>query len=194
MPLNLASAGWRVSTGPLVWNRRRADLYAGPEVDRLPVLWAADIDGGRLHRARARDQMRYLRIRNDADRTMMTLAEPAIVVQRTTAPEQNRRIVAVELTADDLVEWGGSIVVENHINVIRPSIAAPALSRAALAHLLTTSTMDQLMRCLAGSVAVSAYELESLPLPDNDVLTRWVGITSTELEAAVEAAYTPEAT
>ncbi len=192
MPLNLAKAGWRVSTGPLVWNRRREDLYALPAPARFPVLWAADIDGGHLHRDRARDLMRYLHTASDADRATMTLSEPAILVQRTTAPEQTRRIVAVELNADVLAEWGGAVVVENHVNVLRPTSSSPALTRATLARALATPTMDRLMRCLAGSVAVSAYELESLPLPEADVLATWEALTADELSAAVAAAYRPE--
>lgn len=193
MPLNLSGAGWRVSTGPLVWNRRRADLHADPGPARLPVLWAADIDGGRLHRDRVRDLMRYLRTGSDADRAVMALSEPAVVVQRTTAPEQTRRIVAVELTADDLTEWGGALAVENHVNVIRPTTPTPALSRSTLARVLATPTMDRLMRCLAGSVAVSAYELESLPLPAAEVLTTWETLTGDELNSAAASAYHPEA-
>lgn len=194
MPLNLSSAGWRVSTGPLVWNRRRDDLHAFPAAARLPVLWAADIDGGRLHRDRVRDHLRYLQTHSDTDRVTMTLSQPAIVVQRTTAPEQSRRIVAVELTADELSEWGGRVVVENHVNVIRPTTAAPALTRATLARVLATPTMDRLIRCMAGSVAVSAYELESLPLPGTEVLATWEALTGAALEAAVSAAYRPEMT
>lgn len=193
MPLNLSSAGWRVSTGPLVWNRRRADLYADPGTARFSVLWAADIDGGRLHRDRARDLMRYLQTNTDADRAVMVLSEPAVVVQRTTAPEQARRIVVVELTADDLAGWGGALVVENHVNVIRPTTPTPALSRSTLVRVLATPTMDRLMRCLAGSVAVSAYELESLPLPAAEVLSTWETLTGEDLNAAVASAYHPEA-
>ncbi|MGQ0575453.1 MAG: Eco57I restriction-modification methylase domain-containing protein [Pseudonocardia sp.] len=191
MPLTLAAAGWRVSTGPLVWNRRREDLHATPGAGRLPVLWAADIDGGTLHRDRARDALRYLQPRDDADVATLTLREPAILVQRTTAPEQIRRLVAVELTAHELAEWGGRVVVENHVNVLRPACALPAVDRTTLARVLATPTMDRLMRCLAGSVAVSAYELEALPLPDADVLAKWQASEARDLDAAVAAAYGP---
>lgn len=108
MPHTLASAGWRVSTGPLVWNRRRADLFDRPGPDRHPIVWAADVDGGRLHRDPARDTTRYLAVRTDRDRTTMLLDEPAILVQRTTAPEQTRRVVAVALGPGELATWGGS--------------------------------------------------------------------------------------
>lgn len=194
MPLTLGAAGWRVSTGPLVWNRRKEDLSPRSAPGRVPVLWAADIDGGRLHQDPARDQLRYLQLRNPSDRAVMSLDQPAILVQRTTAPEQTRRIVAVEMTAADLAVWGGSVVVENHVNVIRSCTDEPALSRSTLARALATPTMDRLMRCLAGSVAVSAYELESLPLPARNVLARWEELEGAELDSAVTAAYRPERT
>jgi adenine-specific DNA-methyltransferase len=192
MPLTLASAGWRVSTGPLVWNRRRDDLHARPGSTRVPVLWASDLDGGQLHRDGTRDAMRYLHIRNDADRAVMTLASPAVLVQRTTAPEQRRRVVVIDFTAAELSSWGGAVVIENHVNVLRPRDATtPLLSRRTLAAVLATRTMDQLARCLSGSVALSAYELESLPLPSLDVLRSWEALTGAELDSAVASAYRP---
>ncbi|HSV64665.1 MAG TPA: Eco57I restriction-modification methylase domain-containing protein [Mycobacteriales bacterium] len=191
MPLTLATAGWKVSTGPLVWNRRRADLSGRPGGGRVPVLWAADMDGGRLHRDPARDALRYLRLRDPADRTVMTLGEPAVLVQRTTAPEQARRLVAIELTPEGLAEWGGAVVVENHVNVLRPTRPDPLLSRATLARVLATGTMDRLMRCVSGSVAVSAYELGSLPFPAPSVLRCWGHLHGPALDAAVATAYQP---
>ncbi|MGH3870850.1 MAG: Eco57I restriction-modification methylase domain-containing protein [Pseudonocardiaceae bacterium] len=193
MPLNLTAAGWRVSTGPLVWNRRSRDLHPEPGPNRVPVLWAADLDGGHLHRDRVRDHLRYLELRVPNDRAVMMLTEPAVLVQRTTAPEQSRRLVATDLTSDVLRAWGGAVVVENHVNVVRPATATPPLlSQATLNRVLATRTLDRVMRCMSGSVAVSAYELESLPLPSAGVLQDWNSLTGTALEAAVASAYRPE--
>lgn len=189
MPLSLRSVGWRVSTGPLVWNRRRADLNPVRGKDMAPVLWAADLDGGKLHCDSRRDRLRWLSLQGN-DASVLLLEEPAILVQRTTAPEQQRRVVCVELTPALLSEWGGAIVVENHVNVIRAvGPAKPLLSRPALAAVLSTRTIDQLMRCISGSVAVSAYELESLPLPDAATLATWEPLRGEALESAVSASY-----
>lgn len=191
MPLSLGEAGWRVSTGPLVWNRRKDDLAPTQhlECESAAVVWAADIDGGTLHRDPARNALRYLRIKHPADYKTMVLTEPAILVQRTTAPEQTRRIVSAELTEDDLAVWDNQVVIENHVNVLRPAVDRPLLSRSALARVLATPTMDRVMRCLAGSVAVSAYELSALPLPGVAELGRWERLSGAQLEAAVAAAY-----
>lgn len=191
MRTNLRSVGWRVSTGPLVWNRRKADLGPRAGAGRVPVLWAADIDGGKVHRDAARDSTRYLTLRGN-DEHVMVLTEPAVLVQRTTAPEQTRRLVTAHLTADVLAEWGGRVVVENHVNVIRAARGqSQAVSAELLARLLATVTTDRVLRCLSGSVAVSAYELEALPLPDLDVMAGWSDLGDAEFDAAVARAYRP---
>jgi adenine-specific DNA-methyltransferase len=119
----------------------------------------------------------------------MGLREACVLVQRTTAPEQSRRLVAAELSADKLIELGGTVVVENHVNVLRPSVPAPAISQKLLARLLATQTLDNLTRCVSGSVALSAYELESLALPDATTLGEWETLSQDELETAARATY-----
>jgi adenine-specific DNA-methyltransferase len=123
----------------------------------------------------------------------MLLEDPAVLVQRTTAPEQQRRVVCVELSPEALQDWGGSVVVENHVNVIRPVCRTSLLSCAALTAVLSTATIDRLTRCISGSVALSAYELESLPLPDAGTLAAWETLRGDALERAVANAYRPAA-
>lgn len=192
-PLTLRTAGWRASTGPLVWNRRKDDLYPRRGAGRHLVVWAADIDGGQFHVDSARSSMRYIMLHSDRDRGVMLLHEPSVLVQRTTASEQVRRLVAAELSAEHLTANGGGIVVENHVNVLRPTEPEPAVSRGLLSRLLATETLDCLARCVSGSVAISAYELESLPLPSKSTLASWETLTVEELNDAVAREYRREA-
>ncbi len=191
MPQRLGAAGWKVSTGPLVWNRRRSDLSSRRKGSSAPVIWAADLDGGQLHRDAAREALRWIDL-SERDEDFLVLHEPAILVQRTTSPEQGRRLVCVELTPKLLIQWGGRVVVENHVNVIRPRLGTKqGCSLETLAALLTTRTFDRLVRCIAGSVAVSAYELEALPLPDATTLSGWDSLRGEKLESAVANVYAP---
>lgn len=189
LPLTLGTAGWRVSTGPLVWNRRADDLHAHAAPGRVRVLWGGDVTMRGLERDERRDHQRFLQLRGPADRTMLVLDAPALLVQRTTSPEQTRRLVVAELDRPQLDSWGGAVVVENHVNVLRPAGDRPLLSQRALGLALATPTLDRVLRCLSGSVAVSAYELEHLPLPDASVLTSWQQLAPDELPCAVAAAY-----
>ena len=52
--------------------------------------------------------------------------------------------------------------------MIKPLNGTPKVSAAALAALLNSDVVDQVFRCINGSVAVSAYELQALPLPSPD--------------------------
>lgn len=146
-----------ISTGPLVWNRRRADLSDRSADDSVPVIWAADLcDDGSVLPHGSRSERRHLRCPG-----AMVLDAPAVLLQRTTAPEQPRRVVAALLDQVVLDRWGGRVVVENHVNIVTPK-AGVALED--LYALLRDGDLDRLYRCITGSVAVSAYELEALPI------------------------------
>ncbi|WP_236063739.1 Eco57I restriction-modification methylase domain-containing protein [Streptomyces poriferorum] len=192
MTTSLASLGWRASTGPLVWNRRSNDLYPAWGTTRSHVIWAADIDGGALHRDPARDTMRYLALTAASDQKVMVLDTPAVLVQRTTAPEQTRRLIAAHLSQEALDGLHGRVTVENHVNVLRPTVTDPVLTPEAMTRLLATKTLDRVIRSISGSVALSAYELESIPLPDREIVRTWNDLEGASLEAAVAAAYRPK--
>ena len=73
-------------------------------------------------------------------------------------------MIAAELP-EPFIEEYGAVVVENHLNMIKPLDNKPKVAPAALAALLNSHLVDQVFRCINGSVAVSAYEMEALPLP-----------------------------
>lgn len=180
----LPDYGWKASTGPLVWNRHKGQIGDAECSGAVPILWAADIAGGRVRRSRARAAQRWLAPRERDG--FMVLTEPAVLVQRTTAPEQPRRLNAASLTAQTLRDWGGAVVVENHVNVLRPIDGSDGpLSAELLTALLNTPTLDRLYRCLTGTVAVSAYELEALPLPSEETLAALAGLSSNEVAGAL---------
>ena len=54
--------------------------------------------------------------------------------------------------------------------MIKPLNGTPTVSPAALAILLNSDIVDQVFRCINGSVAVSAYELAALPLSAPDAM------------------------
>lgn len=163
-PCRLADYGYRVSTGPLVWNRHKGNLRDRPGKGRYPLLWAESVrpDGVFRFRAQKRNHQPYFQ--PDKDEFWVVTDHPCVLLQRTTAKEQGRRLIAAELPAS-FIDKHQAVVVENHLNMIRPIDGAPRVSPAAVAALLNSAVVDQLFRCINGSVAVSAYELEALPLP-----------------------------
>lgn len=161
----LHDQGWRISTGPLVWNRHREQLFDEPSDERLPVLWSSDLRNGLRHLEPRTG--RYIEPR--AGQEWLVLREPSVLVQRTTAPEQPRRLVAALLTQPLLDRLGGAVVVENHLNVCTWD-GTGELTPDRLHVFLMSDEADRLYRCMSGSVAVSAFELGAIPLPDPEEL------------------------
>lgn len=164
MPHRLADWGYGVSTGPLVWNRFKSQLAYRPSSKRLPLIWAEAItaDGHFVFRAEKKNHAPYFELKAGDDWLVTT--KPCVLLQRTTAKEQSRRLIAAALPVDFLEKHGG-VVVENHINMIRPITEAPQISAEVLSAFINSTAADRAFRCVSGSVAVSAYEIESLPLP-----------------------------
>lgn len=160
----LVDWGYTVSTGPLVWNRFKDQIHLRKANDRLPLIWAESVlpDGRFEWRATKRNHKPWFEIR-DRDQWLVS-QQQCVLLQRTTAKEQHRRLIAAALP-QAFIETHGAIVVENHLNMLKPLGPTPPVSVETLSAFLNSAAADQAFRCVSGSVAVSAYELEALPLP-----------------------------
>ncbi len=174
MPERLADWGYKVSTGPLVWNRFKPQLRDEPGRGNIPLVWAESItsDGRFVFRSEKRNHKPFFRLQSGDD--WLVVRRSCVLLQRTTAKEQARRLIAAEMPASFLAKHDG-VTIENHLNMLIPIVPKPSVSPALLAAFLNCSAPDRAFRCLSGSVAVSAYELENLPLPPAADLKRLVG-------------------
>ena len=164
MPSRLSDWGYKVSTGPLVWNRHKEKLRRRAEKGSVPLIWAEAIAGpGRfVFRAKKKQHEPYFKLRQGDE--WLLIDKPCVLLQRTTAKEQSRRLLAAALPEELISEHGG-VVIENHLNMIRPRNGPPQVSPCSVAAVLNSEIVDLVFRCISGSVAVSAFELEALPLP-----------------------------
>jgi len=189
----LADYGYTVSTGPLVWNRHKPSLRDQPGRGRYPLVWAESVRASGVFEFRAEKRNHKPWFEPKANERWVVTDLPCVLLQRTTAKEQSRRLIAAELPPAFIKEHG-AVVVENHLNMIKPLNGTPRVAPAALVALLNSGVVDQVFRCINGSVAVSAYELEVLPLPsleDMKGIERLVSKRASRetLESAVEHLY-----
>ncbi len=178
MHFTLGRYGYAVTTGPLVWNRHKSQLFDIPGANRFPLIWAEAVNGsGRFAFTSNRRNHKPFFETISGQEFMLTKTE-CILVQRTTAKEQERRLVAAILPKAFLANHG-AVVIENHLNVIRRFSEADNLtllgerediSLRGLLGFLNSQLADDLLRCISGSVAVSAFELNALPLPSPIVM------------------------
>jgi adenine-specific DNA-methyltransferase len=193
MPHRLKDYGYEVSTGPLVWNRHKPQLASKVGKNAFPLIWAESVtaDGQFEFRADKRNHLPYFKTKEDDDWLITRTA--CVLLQRTTAKEQSRRLIAAELPVDFIAEHG-AVVIENHLNMIRPMTESPAVSATLLTALLNSPIVDRAFRCISGSVAVSAYELENLPLPAPADLKELLGrkTSSAAVEKTCMELYSPD--
>lgn len=177
MRYRLADWGYEVSTGPLVWNRHKDQLVDKPGADRRPLIWAEAVspDGRFVYRANKKNHAPYFEVRLGDE--WLLVSTPCVLLQRTTAKEQSRRLIAACLPESFLARHGGSVVIENHLNMIKPKPRATlTIAPSTLSAFLNSAAADRAFRCVSGSVAVSAFELESLPLPPPSDLVGLAGL------------------
>jgi len=198
MPHRLADYGFVVATGQLVWNRHKKQLRAEYEEGCFPIIWAEAVNAdGKFHfQAARRSHLPYLKLRPAQD--FLINREPCILVQRTTAKEQRRRIIAAVIPNSFVLEYPG-FVVENHLNMVHSLQKKPRFALRTLAALLNSACLDQAFRCINGSVAVSAYELNSLPLPDPEQMRSLqdlvlCGATTAQMESLIAGFYSQHGT
>ncbi len=184
MPTRIRNWGYQISTGPLVWNRHKEQLHAEWADGRYPVIWAeAVMPDGRFSvqasKSNHREKVWFTpRSLNDPN----LVRKGCVLAQRTTAKEQDRRIICAVMPPE-VVKKHKAVAVENHLNMFVPTSARPGVSLHALAAFLSTRAADRVIRCINGSVALSASELEAMPLPSVDDLTDALG--APDLESAV---------
>ncbi len=159
-PQSLIDWGYEINTGQLVWNRHKMQLKQNSGQNKYPLIWAESItnDGRFKFSAGKKNHTPYIEIYKNQG--FLVTRNQCIILQRTTSKEQQRRLQSC-LLPKNLAAKG--VVIENHVNIIKP--VNPQLSIELVDKILKSSAVDTIFRTISGSVAVSAYELESIPLP-----------------------------
>ena len=190
-PRRLKDWGYRVSTGPLVWNRQKHALHGEPSSNCVKVIWAEavtrpdEIDAlpqKAAHRRHAFYSPSPRAGSKDPLSDPAVVRGPCVLVQRTTSKEQDRRVIAAELPAHV-----GLVAIENHLNMLVPTRRDPQLTTTELAKFLSTAFADRIVRCISGSVALSASELASVPVIEARAIRK--ALSSRDPEEALARAY-----
>jgi hypothetical protein len=144
---------------------------------RLPLVWATDVGRFRFALATAGGtRPAYLEATEKV--RDLAMAGPSLLIQRVTADEQARRIVASRSGLPVRQRY----FVENHLNVLQPAPEA-RIDLSYLLGVLSSDIVEFLFRSMNGNTQVSATELNLLPIPRGRFEPEIAELTAT-LEAA----------
>lgn len=164
MDSRLSDWGYKVTTGQLVWNRFKNDLTNTFNRNCYPIIWAESItqNGSFQFKAEKKNHAKWFNYKTGLD--FLLTKSSCVLLQRTTSKEQGKRLIAAVLPSS-LIEKNKAVIVENHLNILSPIADNPQVSLEVLSIFLNSKAANDAFRTISGSVAVSAYELEALPLP-----------------------------
>ncbi|MFS4432170.1 HsdM family class I SAM-dependent methyltransferase [Chryseobacterium sp. S90] len=168
---SLSTYGYKISTGQLVWNRHKEQLSDKKNKNSFPIIWAEAVSkcGNFQLKAEKKNHTKWFNFKED-DNFLLT-TKSCVLLQRTTSKEQEKRLITTVLP-DELFKEYEAVLIENHLNMIIPISSEPLVNLKTLSTFLNSKVVNDAFRTISGSVAVSAYELESLPLPEPSKLKR----------------------
>ncbi len=164
MSSRLLDWGYSVSTGPLVWNRKKAKLHNHGRKGLVPVVWAEAVKGRGKFRLKPEKRAHAAFYEPSGPRDSNLVTKPCVLLQRTTSKEQGRRLISAVMPAA-VIQAHGAVTVENHLNMIVAATRTPAVPMTVLSAFLASEVADRVIRCINASVALSASEIEAMPLP-----------------------------
>ena len=159
----LADWGYRAAVGYIVPHRQRERMFECQARGRFPLIWARCIrHDGKFDHARGLSGKRLGWV-SAPDEAGYVIREPCVVMQRTSARDQKRRVIAAAISKGFLAQHRG-FVAENHVLVlIKERSDAPQPER--LAAVLNSSTVSLAMNRMCGSASIPLASLNRLRLP-----------------------------
>ena len=132
MSSRLSDWGYSVSTGPLVWNRKKTKLHNDARKGSVPVVWAEAVCSQGKFRLKPEKRNHAAFYSPSGPRDSNLVTAPCLLLQRTTSKEQDRRLISATLPAS-IIKAHGSVTVENHLNMILATNPKPAVPMEVLA-------------------------------------------------------------
>ena len=165
---NLHRYGWDISTGPVVPFRATGVIVSAASAQTIPLLWMQNVQSMLTTWPAPVRKAQYLL--DCADSASIMLPNKNYVLMRRFSPkEQERRLVAAPILADDLPF--ARVGLENHLNYIhKPKGNLTAEEIFGLAALLNSRLVDAWFRSTNGNTQVSATELRAMPLPAQNAI------------------------
>lgn len=167
--ISLKETGTSVSTGTIVDFRAKDYIRKEPEENTVPLLYPIHFRHFRTDWPKESKKPNAI-LNTKATASMFAPAGFYVVVKRFSTKEEQKRIVASLISADDIKT--PAFAFENHLNVFHENKKGLPKDRAyGLTVWLNTTFLDEQFRLFSGHTQVNATDLRNLPYPTNQQLT-----------------------
>jgi adenine-specific DNA-methyltransferase len=147
---SLKELGYKVKTGPVVWNQHKKDL-SNNEVNSIPLIWSENIED-EIIKLNVNHKNGQFILKSSLERQAI-YSENCIVVNRITGSPNNPHLRSALV---DLKEWTS----ENHTNIIYKTDGIVSLKE--IQKQLCLPRTNNVIKYITGNTQISKTELENL--------------------------------
>ena len=166
--VSLMETGISVSTGPIVDFRLKNSLKMNPEDNTIPLFYPIHFRNFKTEWPKISKKPNAI-LSTAETSSMFVPAGYYVVVKRFSTKEEDKRIVASIISAEDVKTT--AFAFENHLNVFHiGKKGLPKEIAYGLLVWLNTSFLDNQFRLFSGHTQVNATDLRNLPFPKVQVL------------------------
>jgi hypothetical protein len=170
VPFRMADYGFRVRVGHLVWNRDNRKRYdrcpsGSKEKGIYPIIWPFHItSNGEFSFVRPPGNKKECFVKMDKGAGAV-VCEPSVVMKRT-RPSDFDNFLLCCVVPDTFMNKYGGFVGENHVIILEKRPETNTFAPELLCQVLNSEPVNLAYRCFSGTISISRYGLENLPLPD----------------------------
>lgn len=173
LPLRFRDLPFQVSTGPVVTFRSMAFLRRERSDNTAPLLWMHNVRPFVTQFPTKNGKPRHILISNQSSRLLLP-AKRYVLLKRFTAKEEQRRLVAGIMEAED--SYSPFVGLENHLNyVYKMSGELSKADALGIAALFNSALVDRYFRAVSGNTQVNAAEVRAMPVPCSETI-REIGL------------------
>lgn len=160
--------GYKMKTGIIVDFRQYDDLRQDPEEHTLPVFYSQHIKNGRVNHDKSGKEYEWV---IDTKPGLIQENKDYVFCKRFTAKEERRRLQCGIYLASDFPDYQ-YIGTQNKINFVERLDKKPQSKEMVFGifALLNSTLFDNYYRILNGSTQVNSTEINSIPVPDCEVI------------------------
>lgn len=162
--------GYKMKTGVIVDFRQYEDLRKEPEAHTLPVFYSQHIKNGRVNHDKSGKDFEWV---VDSKPGLIQESKDYVFCKRFTAKEERRRLQCGIYLASDFPDYQ-YIGTQNKINFVERLDKKPQSREMVFGifALLNSTLFDNYYRILNGSTQVNSTEINSIPVPDCEMIER----------------------
>ncbi len=169
---NLTTLGYKVSTGPIVYFRKKQFLESCKTDNSAPLYWLDNVKKFKIdHPMNGKSKEQFFKINKDS-KSVLVDNKNLVLVRRFSSKDDSSRIITAYHLKKSFNKYK-KIGIENKLNYITKQNGSLTINEAlGISSILNSYIYDEYFKTFNGNTQVSASELRKIPFPSKDIIIK----------------------